>query len=115
MKRRTFLKAVFAAAVAPASVVKCLYEPKAVAVEWTRISTTYHWDNRELIKGQADDYIREGQAVVRSERSGKISFKGVPLEFKPNLDYTDNCLYIQTQLGLYRQLFIHSRRTQIRR
>ena len=28
MKRRTFLKAVFAAAVAPASVVRCLYRPE---------------------------------------------------------------------------------------
>lgn len=48
MQRRTFLKVVFAAAVAPASVVKALYRPE-ITVEWIRFRTNIQWDLQEIL------------------------------------------------------------------
>lgn len=56
MDRRTFLKCVFAASVAPASVVRGLYSP-AITVEWVRFGASISWDKRMLIEGRADGYI----------------------------------------------------------
>jgi len=91
MNRRSFLKAVFAAAVAPASVVKALYRPEIpFGIDyWFLVQPALH----EEIKAAL---FRPG--IVKTKPDiGQIFFKGVPLVFKPDLDYldyTDNCLYI---------------------
>ncbi|MBE3035714.1 MAG: hypothetical protein IMZ70_01320 [Candidatus Atribacteria bacterium] len=86
MERRTFLKAVFAAAVVPASVVECLYRPEKKGLS--------EKDLRDMIKTTLSDMPTDWRDGFTDWKNYACSFKGIPLEFKPNLSETDDEIYV---------------------
>jgi len=75
MLRRTFLKAVFAAAVAPASVVKCLYQPTRPGLTKTSCGPGWfeYYEGDKLVRRcpLSEELLRTGAKLAKFQPPGR--------------------------------------------